>query len=430
MHTLALAICIPTLIPSALSREITFPPITTIHSNQILLGGHEKIDIITGSQFSGLTTFARIPYVNCFLDSEAESTTYDIAVLGAPFDTAVTGRPGARYGPGGIRLGSRRIEGYNIYTGENVFASWAKLVDCGDAPLTWLDNTVALKQLDLAHEVVSSRKTNTTDLARVPRIVTLGGDHTTTLSALRSTYEHWGEVSVIHFDSHIDTWDPEVLGGGISHYAGVNHGTFLHLAHEEGLIRNTSIHVGTRAPVTWRKGDIRNDIRCGFSIITARDLDRLGISGVVDAIKSRIGNSKVYISVDIDVLDPAFAPAAGTAEPGGFSTRELLSVLDALRGLPVVGADVVEVAPIYDSAAETTMLAAAEVVHSLLALMIATPVIDQVIEDCGVGWILVELGIGIKACIVLDRVDGYQEGEINKPSSRRYVNLPYWALKS
>ncbi|KAL4884223.1 arginase family-domain-containing protein [Aspergillus karnatakaensis] len=373
MHSLSRAISLSLLIPSTLSREIIFPPIAAIHPNQVLLGQHEKIDITTGSQFSGLTTFARIPYVNCFVDSEAEATPYDIAVLGAPFDTAVTGRPGARFGPGGIRLGSRRIEGWNIYTGENVFESWAKLVDCGDAPLTWLDNTVALKQLDLAHKVVSSRKTNSTEFGRVPRIITLGGDHTTTLSALRSTYEHWGEVSVIHFDSHIDTWDPKVLGGGVSHYAGVNHGTFLHLAHEEGLVRNTSIHTGIRAPTNRGKSDIRNDIRCGFSIITARDLDRLGITGVVDAIKTRVGDSKVYISVDIDVLDPAFAPATGTAEPGGFSTRELLSIIDALRGLEVVGADVVEVAPIYDSAAETTTLAAAEVVHSLIALMVATP---------------------------------------------------------
>ncbi|KAF7586150.1 hypothetical protein BBP40_009405 [Aspergillus hancockii] len=232
------------------------------------------------------------------------------------------------------------------------------MVDCGDAPLTWLDNTVALKQLDLAHKVISSRPTNVTHLGRRPRIVTLGGDHTTTLSALRSTFEKWGPVSVIHFDSHIDTWDPKVLGGGISHYAGVNHGTFLHIAHEEGLICNTSVHVGIRAPVTRLKGDVRNDIRCGFEMIKARDLDRLGVNGVVEEIKRRVGDSKVYISVDIDVLDPAFAP-------------------DALHGLPVVGADVVEVAPIYDTMAETTTLAAAEVAHSLLYLMVATPVMSE-----------------------------------------------------
>ncbi|KAB8227484.1 agmatinase [Aspergillus alliaceus] len=367
-----------TVFTSAIAREIVFPPVAAIQEfGQVPLGKDYGVDIVTGSQFSGLTTFANLPYVNCLVDDQAESTPYDIAVLGAPFDTGVTARPGARYGPGGIRLGSRRLQGWNIYTGVNVFESWAKMVDCGDVPLTWLDNTVALKQLDLAHKVVSSRPTNTTNVGGVPRILTLGGDHTTTLSALRSTYEKWGPVSVIHFDSHIDTWDPEVLGGGISHYAGVNHGTFLHIAHEEGLIRNTSVHVGTRAPVIRRKGDLRNDIRCGFEIIKARDLDRLGVNGVVEEIKSRVGDSKVYISVDIDVLDPAYAPATGTAEPGGFTTRELLSILDALHGLSVIGADVVEVAPIYDTTAETTTLAAAEVAHSLLYLMVETPVTDS-----------------------------------------------------
>ncbi|KAI9925517.1 hypothetical protein ASPWEDRAFT_157044 [Aspergillus wentii DTO 134E9] len=374
MHAANIALL---FISCTFARDIFFPPIAGVaDSRQVPLGVDETVDIITGSQFSGLTTFAHVPYVNCFVDAEAKHQPYDIAFLGAPFDTGVTSRPGARFGPTGIRLGARRLKGWSIYTGENVLDSWAKIVDCGDAPLTVLDNTVALKQLDLAHKVVSSRPANTSSISPVPRIITLGGDHTTTLSALRSTEKHWGPVSVIHFDSHIDTWDPNVLGGGVSHYAGVNHGTFLHIAHEENLIRNTSIHVGIRAPVNRPKGaDIRNDIRCGFEIIKARDLDQIGMKGVIDKIKERVGESRVYISVDIDVLDPAFAPATGTAEPGGFTTRELLSILDGLRGLPVVGGDVVEVSPIYDSAGETTGLAAAEVANSLLALMIAVPVV-------------------------------------------------------
>jgi agmatinase len=261
---------------------------------------------------------------------------------------------------------------WSIYTGENVFVDWAKIVDCGDAPLTFLDNTAALKQLDKAHEIVSARPTNSSEFA-TPKIVTLGGDHTTTLSALRSTHHHWGPVSVIHFDSHLDTWDPEILGGGISHYAGVNHGTFLHIAHEEGLIRNTSMHAGIRAPMARPKGDLRNDVRCGFEIVKAREIDQLGITGVIAKLKSRVAGTKVYISVDIDVLDPVFAPATGTAEVGGWTTRELLSILDGLEGLDVIGADVVEVAPIYDNPGETTVLAAAEVVHSLITLMVKSP---------------------------------------------------------
>ncbi|KAH0368949.1 Arginase/deacetylase, partial [Aureobasidium melanogenum] len=366
------ALSILLLASTAAGRDITFPPVAGYQSPMHVLG-HESIDI-TGAKFAGLTTFANLPYVHCLDESGNEK--YDVAILGAPFDTGVTARPGARFGPNGIRTGSRRIHpdsAWSIYNGKNVFKEWATIVDCGDAPLTVLDNTVALKQLDMAHKIISSRATNSTDYT-VPRLVTLGGDHTTTLSALRSTFKHFGAVSVIHFDSHIDTWDPEVLGGGVSHYAGVNHGTFLHIAHEEGLIRNTSIHAGIRAPVVNKKHDIRNDRKCGFEIITARDIDRITPQGVVEKIKRRVVGTKVYISVDIDVLDPAYAPATGTAEVGGWTTRELLTILDGLSGLDVIGGDVVEVAPIYDNAGEPTTLAASEAVMSLLQLMVDQPV--------------------------------------------------------
>ncbi|KAF2645865.1 Arginase/deacetylase [Massarina eburnea CBS 473.64] len=373
MNTQA-ALAILSFLALAHAREITFPP-TSGFAQQAVFGS-SAIDITTGSAFAGLTTYANVPYVHCLAGENEEIEGYDIAILGAPFDTGVTARPGARFGPGGIRQGSRRIRAdaaWDINTGENVFIDWAKIVDCGDAPLTFLDNTIALKQLDASHKIVSGRPAKSKEHT-IPRVIALGGDHTTTLSALRSTYHHWGDVSVIHFDSHIDTWDPKVLGGGISHYAGVNHGTFLHIAHEEGLIRNTSIHAGIRAPVMRPKGDLRNDIRCGFEMVRARDIDRIGVSGVIERLKKRVSGSNVYISVDIDVLDPAFAPATGTAEVGGWTTRELLSILDGLAGLHVVGADVVEVAPIYDNPGESTVLAATEVVQSLIRLMVAQPV--------------------------------------------------------
>jgi agmatinase len=303
------------------TREIIFPPLATQQrlTSQINLG---SIDITDPNTFFGLPTFANLPLANCFGDKRWEPTNYDIAIMGAPFDTSVTGRPGARFGPKGIRAGSARMspgESWSVYTGENTLASWAKIVDCGDVPLTFLDNTVALKQLDKAHRVASSRLANDTSKGEVPRILVLGGDHTTTLSALRSTYQRFGPVSVIHFDSHIDTWDPEILGGNVSVYAGVNHGTFLHIAHEEGLILNSSIHAGIRAPVSNPKKDMRNDRKCGFETVRARDIDRLGINGVTEVLKKRVGDSRVYISVDIDVLDPAFAPG-----------RKLLPLLYAL----------------------------------------------------------------------------------------------------
>ncbi|KAG7102577.1 putative agmatinase 1 like protein [Verticillium longisporum] len=329
------------LLPLVHSCWASHPP-----SAQVPLLDNDDVDLTDSNHYSGIRTFANLPYVNCFSNRDAKDHKYDIAILGAPHDTTTTGRPGARYGPSGIRTGSQRKgPEWSIYTGRNPLADWATVVDCGDAHLTWLDSRVSLQRLDKAHEVLAGRPAANASVSATPRILTLGGDHTTTLSALRSTSARWGPVSVIHFDSHIDTWDPAVLGGDISDYAALNHGTFLHVAHEEHLILNSSVHAGVRAPL-----------------------------GVVSRIRDRVGDSLVYISVDIDVLDPAFAPGTGTAEPGGWSTRELLAILDGLEGLPVVGADVVEVAPAYDTNGEITVLAAADIAYSLVDLMVFRPV--------------------------------------------------------
>lgn len=372
------------------AREIVFPPVAGIDrvSGQApikfdISEGADDDDIdLTTDAMGGLTSFGHLPYVPCFAaKTDEETAKYDIAVLGAPFDTATSYRPGARFGPHGIRDGSRRIRGphsWNIYSGRNSFEEWAKIVDCGDAPLTFVDNTMALKQLGKAHKIISGRTANNASISETPRILMLGGDHTITLAALRSTINHWGVVNVIHFDSHIDTWNPHAVNGGVTEYASVNHGTFLHIAHEEGLISNgSSIHAGIRAPLGTQQRDLENDSQCGFEIITARDIDEFGAKGIIKKLRERVGGGNVYITVDIDVLDPAFAPATGTAEPGGWTTRELLTVLDGLVGLNVIGADVVEVAPAYDNTGETTCLAAAEVGRSLIGLMVAQPVVPQ-----------------------------------------------------
>ncbi|KAL2124786.1 hypothetical protein VTJ04DRAFT_1151 [Mycothermus thermophilus] len=184
--------------------------------NQKLLGAMsaEKVDALFQSDHSRVATFARLPSADCFAEG-GDDIRYDIAILGAPFDTGTTGRPGARFGPRAIRSGSWGVnpDGWSVYTGRNPFRSWAKIVDCGDAPLTWLDNTVALATLEEAHLRVSSKPGTTQPKSSVPRIITLGGDHTTTLSALRSVFKRWGPVAVVHFDAHIDTWTQRCLGG-------------------------------------------------------------------------------------------------------------------------------------------------------------------------------------------------------------------------
>ncbi|WFD00943.1 agmatinase [Malassezia yamatoensis] len=203
-----------------------------------------------------------------------------------------------------------------------------------------------------------------------PRIISLGGDHSVTLPILRSIAEVHGPVSVIHFDSHLDTWQPKESKGQDSETAALNHGTYFYYASKEGLIRNgTSIHAGIRTTL-YDLDDYKNDADCGFTLLEAWEIDEVGPKGIIEAIKNAVGNTPAYLSIDIDVIDPSAAPATGTPESGGWSTRELRTIIRGLKGLNLVGADLVEVAPAYDTAAEITQIAAADVLYEVLSLMV------------------------------------------------------------
>lgn len=329
----------------------------------------------------GIVTFGGFDTMDCFASYEKP---IDIAIVGAPFDTGTSYRPGARFGPEAIRLGARRLRegatpvrgnGWNTKLGRvnpyNRKSHNLTIIDCGDVPMTPFDNRVALNQLYRGQRAIHNHTTTGNADIPHPKVITMGGDHTVTLMGLRAAYEKYGQLAVLHFDSHIDTWDPTVLGGGITDYMSLNHGTFLHYAHENGYLAPAkNFHVGLRAPYIQPDYDRQHDIDCGFHTITARDLDRMGQQQIVEKIKNTVGDLPVYISVDIDVLDPANAPGTGTMEIGGWTGRELLSVLDGLEGLNLVGGDVVEVSPPYDSNSEITSLAATAVIDSLLGLMI------------------------------------------------------------
>lgn len=166
------------------------------------------------------------------------------------------------------------------------------MVECGDVTITPFDNRYALSQLYRVQRAVLKHN-STTD--HYPRIVTLGGDHSITFSALRAINEVHGKVAVVHFDSHIDTWDPIALGGKVSNYTELKHRTFLHYAHEQGFLLENNIHVGARAPYIRKYKDIENDNRCGFSRALAREIDEIEIKEIVNRIKSVIGDAKVYI---------------------------------------------------------------------------------------------------------------------------------------
>jgi agmatinase len=176
------------------------------------------------------------------------------------------------------------------------------------------DNTWALHQIEEGHHALLSR-TPATDAMKpgpskngktLPRIITLGGDHTITLPLLRSINRAYGPVSVIHFDSHLDTWKPKVFGGSPSEVASVNHGTYFYHASLEGLLRNdTNIHAGIRTTLSG-PSDYQNDGYCGFEIVEAREIDTIGMEGIIKKIRDRVGITKpVYLSLDIDTLDPA-----------------------------------------------------------------------------------------------------------------------------
>lgn len=341
-------------------------------------------DLAGNSHFGGIITFGHFETFDCF-DPKLFDKPIDVAIVGAPFDTGTSYRPGARFGPEAIRLGARRLsQGYTPVRGNGPESKLGKvdpydrknhnatIIDCGDVPMTPFDNRVALNQLYRGQRAIHNHTVSGRALLiKNPKVITMGGDHTITLLALRSAYEKFGKLAVLHFDSHIDTWDPKVLGGGISDYMSLNHGTFLHYAAEKGyLAKDHCFHLGLRAPYIKADYDIKHDRECGFQTITARDLDRLGKQAIIDRVKEVVGDMPVYISVDIDVLDPANAPGTGTMEIGGWTGRELLSVLDGLEGINLVGGDVVEVSPPYDSNSEITSLAATAVIDLMLGLIL------------------------------------------------------------
>lgn len=296
-------------------------------------------------RYAGAPTFARLPRID-------EVARYDVAVLGAPFDGGVSFRPGARFGPSSIRQASRNLRpAYNPALQVAPFRV-LQAVDAGDVPCNPFNIDEALQQIDdEVGELIDDG----------PNIVTLGGDHTIALGALRAVARKHGPVALIHFDAHLDTWDS---------YFGADrtHGTVFRRAFEEGLLLpGSSVHVGIRGPL-YDAQDLVDDKNFGFSIIRATDFDRLGVDEIVRRVRGRVGDAAVYLSVDIDVLDPAFAPGTGTPEIGGFTSRELLALVRGLPGKQLVAADVVEVSPAYDHA-EITALAAATVAFEMMSLM-------------------------------------------------------------
>lgn len=302
-----------------------------------------QVDATKVPRFAGLPTFARLPQLS-------EAPDADVVIWGIPFDSGVSYRSGARFGPAHIRESSRLLRPYNPRQNVEPFAA-QQVADAGDLGVNPFNIEEALGAIDDAAGSL---------MAGGAKLLTLGGDHTIALPLLRAMHRAHGPIALVHFDAHLDTWDT---------YFGADytHGTPFRRAYEEGLLAaDACMHVGIRGPL-YSTEDLTDDQRMGFEVVPTVEIDEIGTAGVVERIRQRIGDRPLYISIDIDVLDPAFAPGTGTPEAGGFTSRELLAILRGLSGMRLVGADLVEVAPAYDHA-QVTGIAASHVAYELLSL--------------------------------------------------------------
>ena len=306
------------------------------------------VDPLRVPRFAGPATFARLPRLD-------EVQGADVAIVGVPFDSGVTYRPGARFGPHAVRSATRLLRNYHEGLDVQPFAA-QQVADAGDIACTPFEIDAAIAQIEAGAAALSPD---------AGALLAIGGDHTITLPLLRDVARRHGPVALLHFDAHLDTWDT-YFG------ASYTHGTPFRRAWEEGLLlEGAATHVGIRGPL-FSPEDLVDDARFGFSIVRSLDLEEIGIGGVAARVRERLADAPVYISIDIDVLDPSHAPGTGTPEAGGLTSRELLGILRGLAGIRLVGADVVEVAPAYDHA-EITCMAASHVAYELLGLLARRP---------------------------------------------------------
>jgi agmatinase/guanidinopropionase len=275
-----------------------------------------------------------------------------VAILGVPYDSSTSYRSGARFGPRAIREQSLLLWGYNNALGVAPFQR-LKVVDVGDADVVPVD-------IVATHKGVQAAAAKVIDAGAT--LITLGGDHSITLPLLREHARKHGPVAVVHFDAHPDTWDYEYPGHKYSH------GTPFVRAIEEGLIDTAAyVQLGIRGP-TGGPQDYADALKLGARMITLDEFRTRTVADVVDEVRRIVGSRPVYVTLDIDCVDPAFAPGTGTPEVGGLTSYEILQLVRGLKGLNAIGFDLVEVSPPFDPTAITAILAANLVFESLSLL--------------------------------------------------------------
>ena len=305
---------------------------------------YEPADSFETPRFAGVRTFMRLPH-----NHDLENA--DAAVVGAPFDTGATFRSGARFGPEGIRSASHLLRRYNPSLDVVIF-DHLSVIDYGDVPVVPGYIAASYERIQEGLEPIHR--------AGVVPIV-LGGDHSIALPELRAAAAVHGPLALVQFDSHPDTWDAYF---GQKH----THGTPFRRAAEEGLLDPTrSIQVGMRGSI-YDAGDWDDAKEMGFDLVSTDEVREIGIPAIIERIRERVGDTRTYVSFDVDFVDPAFAPGTGTPEIGGYTSREAQVFARGLAGLDIVGFDVVEVYPAYDPAGITALLAA-NIAHDFLSLI-------------------------------------------------------------
>jgi agmatinase len=305
---------------------------------------YRPLDAQVIPRFAGIRTFMRAPHV-------VDLAGVDAAVYGIPFDTATTYRTGPRFGPEAIRSVSALIRPYHPVHAVNIVEALS-IVDYGDLPVSPGDTERTYGQVEQALAPLVDAGVFA---------AAMGGDHSITLPELRVLAQKHGPLALVQLDAHADTWD-EYFGQRYFH------GTTFKRAAEEGLLDPAaSVQAGMRGSV-YAAGDLDAARALGFTVLTSDELRALGPQRYGELVRERVAERPLFISFDVDFLDPAFAPATGTPEIAGFSTAEAVALLRALRGIKLVGCDVVEVSPSYDGPGQQTALAAANVLWELLAL--------------------------------------------------------------
>ena len=293
------------------------------------LGGNEM------PRFAGPGSMFRLP-------EQADANDLDIAIVGVPLDVGTSNRPGARFGPRGIRAESVLVRPYGMYTGAAPFDSF-QIADVGDVPLNTfnLEKSIPIIERHFDRLIEAGTKT-----------LAIGGDHTVSLPILRAVKKRWGKVALVHVDAHADIND-SMFGEKVCH------GTIFRRAIEEGLVdphRMTQIGLRTTG---YSAEDFEWSRKQGVQVVQAEECWYQSLAPLMDEVRNRIGpDTPTYLTFDIDGLDPSVAPGTGTPEPGGLTASQGIEVIRGVWGLNLVGADLVEVAPAYDTTGNTALLAA------------------------------------------------------------------------